>query len=391
MVHPPPSHTPDERRWTMGAWITLAMALGYLLGGVAYVLAAYGQPSDGWNTVYTAPTGWEVKLNQGGGDVLRVGDRILAIGGRDVGDTFSPPLTPPPMWEEGATARYSVLRDGAALELDVPLVRIAPGELPRYMLLGTDGSNFAALLCLLFGFAVFLLRPGSVAARLLLLILTYFMGTATVWFAFSGPAQLFFPPRLFWAFQSTGVLWPLLFAGATHLALAFPRPVWPLTRWPRRTLGLLYGLPAAGALVTLATFSLAVYATALLGMMLVMACAMVGATTYNLRTARDPVVRAQSAWVGLGFGGTFLFAAMGAIVGLILPGGGEWSGYLFFLALPLCLGVAILRYRLFDIEVIVRRTLVYTVLTLALGAVYLVSVVALQALFVRLTGQASTL
>lgn len=54
MVHPPPSQTPDERRWAPGAWITLA--LGYLLGGGAYVLAAYAQPSDGWNTVYSAPT-----------------------------------------------------------------------------------------------------------------------------------------------------------------------------------------------------------------------------------------------------------------------------------------------------------------------------------------------
>jgi hypothetical protein len=30
-----------------GAWLTLALALAYLLGGVLYVLAAYRQPSDG--------------------------------------------------------------------------------------------------------------------------------------------------------------------------------------------------------------------------------------------------------------------------------------------------------------------------------------------------------
>jgi hypothetical protein len=54
-------------------------------------------------------------------------------------------------------------------------------------------------------------------------------------------------------------------------------------------------------------------------------------------------------------------------------------------------GVAILRHHLFDIDLIIRRTLVYAVVTTTLGAIYLVAVVALQTLFVRLTGQESAL
>jgi hypothetical protein len=187
------------------------------------------------------------------------------------------------------------------------------------------------------------------------------------------------------------MLWPLLFAAATHLALSFPRKVWPLTRRPHLALGLLYGLSALVAAATLATFSFVLFGSGLIAMMLTMVCAVVGATVYNLRTARDPSVRAQIGWVGLGFGATFIVAVVSAIVGLIVPGAGEWGGYLFFLALPICLGVAILRYRLLDIEVVIRRTLVYSALTLSLGAVYLASVVVLQALFVRLTGEESTL
>jgi len=384
--------TPNERRWTQGAWLTLIVTLGYLLAGVLYVLAGYRLPSDGWNSVYTVSTGWQVKLNQGGADLLRRGDRIVAVAGFDVDETnFLPPQPAPPGWSVGATARYTVVRDGRTIDLTIPLVQIATGELPRHVLRGTDGTNFAALICLLFGFAVFLLRPGSVAARLLLLILTYFMGTATVWFAVSTPASVFYPPLLFWMYQGTGVLWPLLFAAATHLTLAFPRRVWPLTQRPRVALGLLYALPAAGALLALATLSVAIYAPVLLVMMAVMVSAVIGATIYNLRTSHDSVERAQIGWVALGFGGTFVLAVLSAVASILVPGLGESGGYLTFLALPVCLGIAITRYRLFDIDVIIRRTLVYSMLTLALGAVYIGSVVSLQTLFVRLTGQGSML
>jgi hypothetical protein len=62
-----------------------------------------------------------------------------------------------------------------------------------------------------------------------------------------------------------------------------------------------------------------------------------------------------------------------------------------FLSYPLVIGITIFRYRLYDIDTIINRTLAYASLTLTLGATYLVSVIALQALFVRITGQASTL
>lgn len=44
------------RPWAAGSWLTLA--LGYLLGRVGYVLAAYRQPDEGWNSSYTISTGW---------------------------------------------------------------------------------------------------------------------------------------------------------------------------------------------------------------------------------------------------------------------------------------------------------------------------------------------
>jgi hypothetical protein len=57
------------------------------------------------------------------------------------------------------------------------------------------------------------------------------------------------------------------------------------------------------------------------------------------------------------------------------------------LIFPLSFAIAILRYRLWDIDIIIRRTLIYGVLTSALALIYAVTVVALQLLFPFVTGQ----
>jgi hypothetical protein len=64
---------------------------------------------------------------------------------------------------------------------------------------------------------------------------------------------------------------------------------------------------------------------------------------------------------------------------------------LSFLLLPLSMGVAVLRSHLFDIDVVINRTLVYGSLTATLVALYFGGIVVLQRVFVALTGQKSTL
>ncbi len=61
------------------------------------------------------------------------------------------------------------------------------------------------------------------------------------------------------------------------------------------------------------------------------------------------------------------------------------------LLIPLSIGVAVLRSRLFDIDVVINRTLVYGSLTATLVALYLGGIIVLQRTFVLLTGQQSTL
>jgi hypothetical protein len=67
------------------------------------------------------------------------------------------------------------------------------------------------------------------------------------------------------------------------------------------------------------------------------------------------------------------------------------SGLLVIASIPIATGIAILRYRLYDIDRIINRTLVYGSLTATLVALYFGGIVVLQRAFVLLTGQQSTL
>ena len=103
------------------------------------------------------------------------------------------------------------------------------------------------------------------------------------------------------------------------------------------------------------------------------------------------VERQQIKWLAYG----------GAVaVGTIFVGGGIaiWKGdfgigviAIALLGLPIFTGIAIVKHRLYDIDVVINRTLVYASLTVLLAASYFAGVVGLQYILRTVTAQGSTL
>jgi hypothetical protein len=91
----------------------------------------------------------------------------------------------------------------------------------------------------------------------------------------------------------------------------------------------------------------------------------------------------------LGTSGADAPTSSGELVAYLL--GYTFVGYLVVLLIPISIGIAVLRHHLFDIDVLINRTLVYASLTASLALVYFGSIVALQGLFRALMGRESQL
>ena len=110
---------------------------------------------------------------------------------------------------------------------------------------------------------------------------------------------------------------------------------------------------------------------------------------YRYVRVSTPIERQQTKWFVVGLGLMVATLMVGTLP--VSLGGGFVDDLvdrvLFFLLLPITIAIAILRYRLWDIDVIINRTLVYGSLTATLALIYFGGVTATQALFRTLTGQ----
>jgi hypothetical protein len=121
------------------------------------------------------------------------------------------------------------------------------------------------------------------------------------------------------------------------------------------------------------------------------------AQIYRYARVSDATQRQQTKWVVFGIavavaGGLATIFTVGAATDLPPAQVGPRMLSLllmdaFMLFIPLSIGIAVLRARLFDIDVVINRTLVYGSLTAVLALVYLGGVATTQAIFRALTSQ----
>ncbi len=126
----------------------------------------------------------------------------------------------------------------------------------------------------------------------------------------------------------------------------------------------------------------------------------IAAQFYRYRFASDHLQRQQTKWAMLGFSAAIILNmavaltsslaanrfAVSPLTGIFALGGESLVLFANMLA-PVGVSIALLRYRLWDIDLIIRRTLVYSALTGLLASIYFGVVVALQAGVGALTGE----
>jgi hypothetical protein len=121
--------------------------------------------------------------------------------------------------------------------------------------------------------------------------------------------------------------------------------------------------------------------------------ALIYAQLYRYRHSSNLIERQQTKWV------VFAIVISSLVdISTLAPLGLTRSVYAFIIAclyplvlylFPLTIGIAVLRYRLWDIDILINRTWVYGTLTVSLALVYVGLVIGLQALIRLFTGQVS--
>ncbi len=305
---------------------------------------------------------------------LAEGDLLLAIDGQPIANAVDVTDVQHAA-REGQRAKYSVLRPGSRSIVDLVFQPMPQGSNAIYFALAAVG-----LFSLLVGAAVRLRRPNDPATLHFYWLTVAFFGVFT--FSFSGRLD-----RLDWAFywadHVSQVLLPPLFL---HFAMVFPaRPAWfagsrwraafPATYVPAFALGgALMMLLAQGAADDaafsgrLALLSRVTYLH--LGIYLALG---VGVFAAGLLSMQTPTARRQLRWIGWGTAlGGLPFVLVHAVPRALGFDPAAWTD-LWAIPLglvPLTYASAIARYRLMDIEVIVKRVLVYVAAVSVVVVVY---------------------
>jgi hypothetical protein len=381
-----------DRRWLV---LVLAVSgLGLALG-VAFVWLHVTGPSDGARMPPGKRTwvhgGVVVSLLATGPGGLASGDVVVAVDGRPMRawqQGLVAPHAPHPRWQVGQTVTYTVQRHGQLL--DVP-VRLRSSSWRGLLQQGWSMLLYLLVFAVV-GTYVVVRRPADRAAKVLFVSTSTLLAANLVW-SFGLQVTDITGGVGFWLSTTMAlVVNPICWAGFLHFVLLFPR-VHPLLAGRGWIIPSLYLAAVSCSLASLAVFRALTpgtldwlqpwglgSSTVILGYMALIVVVLWS----NLRAPLGAVAHQQLRWIVL----AGLVAGGGDLLLWILPA--SVLGHpvislnalgLVLLPIPLALAVAILRYHVFDIDVLINRAMVYGTLTAILGLGYAGLVLVLGQLF----------
>ena len=363
-----------------GPVLPLLVVSGLLCLGIANISAraTWHAVEDGvlWTTQPDGVVAADIGAGTAAASVgIKRGDLLLAIDDRPV-QQMSDVVRMLQTADAGQTVRYTILRLGTREVVDLRIAPIPSGPRALYFLLAAVG-----IFTLLVGGAVRLRRPRDPATLHFFWLSVAFFGVFT--FSFSGRLD-----RLDWVFYwadavSMLVLPPLFL----HFTLVFPerarrwtagpigRAVVPLAYVPAVVLGIAHVMALTRFSADPARFMRVLETLDRLEFLYLAGCLIAGlsALTRALREVRSITGRRQLRWIAWG---TALGAgpfALGYALPFAIGVDGSLPMQLSAIPLgliPLAYASAIVRYRLMDIEVIVKRALVYAAALGAIVAIY---------------------
>ena len=306
---------------------------------------------------------------------VRLGDVLLQLNGQDI-ESVDQVVHAFHAAKAGETLTYTVLRLGTHEMLRVAVAPVPSGSRALYLALAAVG-----IFSLLVGASVRLRRPDHQATLHFFWLSIAFFGVLTL--SFSGRLDTL-DKVFYWGDVVAMLMLPPLFV---HFALMFPeRPdAWARSETGRNLMPLLY-LPAlllGGARVTAVARSGLhgeIFSDVLTlverGELLHFGASLVGGLwimTRALTRVRSVTSRRQLRWIvwGTALGAVpFVFGyALPFALGLQPVRGSEITAILLGLV-PLAFASAIVHYRLMDVEVIIKRALVYAAALAAIAAIY---------------------